>query len=474
MKAECPDLALDNLLTITPEHSCNGRSIVRTRLGLARTSLTASDNLCGLSSIRATQLTSNYRLYLKETMAIPRSILFITSCPLPWGGSEELWSGAALKLLARGHRILVGGSENIPSRRFHKRWQHLRNAGIKINRFGVHPLERSVVDAVLRFKPRYHRHVSWLRNLVITARLQRRRVDLVVIAQGQAYDGCVPVPLPEICEKAGIPYVLICQKAAEIHWPHDGALAALRRSYRQALHSYFVSHHNLRLVEQQLGMQLNSTTIVRNPFLVDHASPLPWPDVPSPSCRLACVGRLWPEEKGQDVILNVLAMPKWRSRPLHVSFYGEGSMGKGLRDMARYLDLQQVSFPGFEAPKEIWRTHHGLILPCRAEGLPLAQIEAMLCGRLVVVADAGGTAEVLRDGEHGFLARSACISEIDAALERAWQRRDEWQDIGVAAADHVRSLFPADPCSTFADHLESTLNQLPNRSINQAIIAETT
>ena len=176
--------------------------------------------------------------------------------------------------------------------------------------------------------------------------------------------------------------------------------------------------------------------------------------------RLACVGRLWPEEKGQDVILNVLAMPKWRARALHVNFYGEGAMEQGLKGMASYLELEQVIFPGFGSPINIWKEHHGLVLPCRAEGLPLVQVEAMLCGRVVIVADAGGTAEILEDGVHGFLASSASITEMDAALERAWQKRDQWQQIGVTAAEHIRNLYPPDPCSVFADHLESILNRL--------------
>jgi hypothetical protein len=50
---------------------------------------------------------------------------------------------------------------------------------------------------------------------------------------------------------------------------------------------------------------------------------------------------------------------------------------------------------------------------------------------------------------------------MDAALERAWQRRDQWQQIGAVAAEYIRNLYPADPCSVFADHLESILDQLP-------------
>lgn len=77
-----------------------------------------------------------------------------------------------------------------------------------------------------------------------------------------------------------------------------------------------------------------------------------------------------------------------------------------------------------------------------------------MCGRPVIVADAGGTSEIMRDGEHGFLAAAAVQHSFDDALERAWARRDEWQAIGAAAAAHVRTLYPPDPCAVFADRLE--------------------
>jgi glycosyltransferase involved in cell wall biosynthesis len=134
-------------------------------------------------------------------------------------------------------------------------------------------------------------------------------------------------------------------------------------------------------------------------------------------------------------------------------------MAEGLQNMARHLQLERVGFPGFTDPETIWRQHHGLVLPSRAEGLPLAQVEAMLCGRPVIVADAGGTAEILVDGVQGFLARSASVVELDAALERAWQRRHDWPAIGQAAADHIRSIYPPDPCAVFADQLEALLRQ---------------
>lgn len=386
-------------------------------------------------------------------MSHRRSIVFLTSCPDAWGGSEELWAGAARRLHDRGHRLVAGRSEPWPRGRLHPRWADLRQAGISVRSFGATRLARMIPDLAELAAPALLRPAWRLRNLVLTARLRLLAPDLAVISQGQAYDACFPLCLPEVCRFAGVPYVLVCQKASDLQWPADGLRDLFRRCYREAQVVFFVSEHNRRTVERQLGIDLPNAEVVRNPFMVPADGPLPWPTESDGLLRLACVGRLWPLEKAQDVLLNVLAHDRWRERPIEVSFFGEGPMARGLEEMARRLGLGNVRFPGVASPLDIWRTHHALVLPSRSEGLPLVQVEAMMCGRPVIVADAGGTAEIIRDGEHGFLAAAATETAIDEALERAWQRRADWQTVGQAAAAHTRTLYPADPCAAFADRL---------------------
>ena len=159
-------------------------------------------------------------------------------------------------------------------------------------------------------------------------------------------------------------------------------------------------------------------------------------------------------EKGQDILLNVLSRDKWKARPLEVTFYGKGMHSQGLEEAAALLDIRNVQFAGFTRDvTEIWRTHHGLVLPSRAEGLPLSLVEAMLCGRPAIITDVGGNAEVLDDNETGFLATGASVYEFDAALERAWQRRAEWEAIGLLAASRIRTLVPEDPGGLFTAEL---------------------
>ena len=53
--------------------------------------------------------------------------------------------------------------------------------------------------------------------------------------------------------------------------------------------------------------------------------------------------------------------------------------------------------------------------------MPLALVEAMLCGRTAVVTDVGGNAEWIEDGETGFVAEAATAKSFGAALkERGW------------------------------------------------------
>ena len=193
-------------------------------------------------------------------------------------------------------------------------------------------------------------------------------------------------------------------------------------------------------------------SVVRNPFLVPWQRRDDWPDERN-GLRLACIGRLYPMEKGQDLLLRVLARDKWRNRAISVTFFGTGQQRDGLEGMARHAGLTSVTFAGFVSDvAAIWNEHHGLILPSRCEGLPLVLVEAMLSGRVPIVTSLAGS-EVIDDGTTGFLAAAPTEDALDEAMERAWNRRDEWRSIGAAAATKIRTLVPPDPAAVMATAL---------------------
>jgi glycosyltransferase involved in cell wall biosynthesis len=365
-----------------------------------------------------------------------------------WGGSEELWGAAAAVLARRGHRVIVY-KRVVPVEQ--PRLKELRSLGCKIRELARLPLLHLLHSKI-------HSALSVLAapiRLWLTMACARRP-DLVIVSQGCNADGR---RLADVCLRLGMNYVLISQKATEMYWPVDRDRENLRQIYRSARWCFFVSEHNRRLTEEQLAIALPHASVVRNPFLVRTDLQDHWPEECG-AWRLACVGRLQPSEKGQDLVLRVLAREKWRARPLSVTFFGSGDWRCALEEMARYLRLESVSFGGFAADVDaIWDVHHGLLLPSRCEGMALVMIEAMLRARVAILTDVAGAREIVEDDITGFLAAAPTEDSLDEALERAWQRRAEWRAIGAGAAQRVRELVPPDPATVFADTLEQIAMQ---------------
>jgi len=107
-----------------------------------------------------------------------------------------------------------------------------------------------------------------------------------------------------------------------------------------------------------------------------------------------------------------------------------------------------------------------LVLPSRTEGLPLALIEAMMCGRFGIVTNEGGTSEVVEEGRTGFIANAAKVDELDHAMERAWAVRKEWESIGKAAGRAVRTMVPLDPVASFTAKLLGLVDSLAHNHGN--------
>jgi glycosyltransferase involved in cell wall biosynthesis len=167
------------------------------------------------------------------------------------------------------------------------------------------------------------------------------------------------------------------------------------------------------------------------------------------------------------LLLQILAQPEWRDRPVELNFFGTGPHELALRRMAEMLQLNNVHFRGHVTDiRGIWEQNHMLVLPSRYEGLPLALVEAMWCGRPAVVTDIGGNAELCVDNETGFVAPAATLSSFAHGLQRAWDRRKEWPRLGQAARARVENQIPKDPVALFCERLKAcaapTSGEAPN------------
>ena len=154
------------------------------------------------------------------------------------------------------------------------------------------------------------------------------------------------------------------------------------------------------------------------------------------------------------MLLEVLALPHWRERSVRVSLVGTGVNERGIRGMIENLQLDNVQLTGFVSDiEELWGRHHALVLPSRYEGMPLAIVEAMLCGRTCIVTDVAGHRELVRDGVNGFLAKAPSVELLDEAMNRAWDCRGRLKEMGETARADVRAWVSAGPGEDFAREL---------------------
>lgn len=377
-----------------------------------------------------------------------RKIVFVSAnIGLPWGGSEYLWSGAAERLAQRGVRVRVSV----------KRWdkpvkdvEHLRDIGCQISY--RRPIPRFPVR-VLRKLP------LWRGRNHIRAHLRRvaAGADLVVISQGWHFDG---LPWLEAARSLGYRYCVICQGVSELWWPGDSEIERLAPAWENACGAFFVAEPNLDMTSRMFVTPLAHARVVRNPFKVSYDARPAWPSQASPELSMAFVSRLQIAGKGHDLLLEVLSLPHWRERDIRVSLFGDGPNEQSFRRMAENANLSKtIVFEGFsENIEQIWSAHHVLILPSRAEGMPLVLVEAMLCGRPAIITDVGGVHELIRDNINGFLVKAPTVELLDEAMNRAWENRHRLKEIGEQAAIDVRKLVPRDPVEDFVQQLLELAN----------------
>ena len=361
---------------------------------------------------------------------------------MPWGGSEVLWYKAAKRLQRMDHDVCVS----------FKWWPY--------KAFQLEDLEKHGADLWLRNKPKSRLQMLLSRfTPAETAEswITTHRPDAVLITLGYHPD---QIEIADACIRNKVPYAINLQCASSFFFIPADRLENYRRWYSNASKVLFVSNENRQKLENNIAYCLDDNAeIVSNPFNVDYDSEVSWPEQNGkPVFRVACVGRVHFQSKGQDIIVDVMKQDKWRNRPIEVTFYGHDQGNKGqLESLIEMHGLHdKLKFGGYvKDVKDIWSANHALLLPSRYEGAPLVVTEAMLCGRFAITTNLGRNAELMDDNESGFIAEGATVPLFDEALERAWAKRDQWQQIGQLARQHIRERYREDPVGEYTDQILS-------------------
>jgi glycosyltransferase involved in cell wall biosynthesis len=368
--------------------------------------------------------------------------MLFTTENVAWGGSELLWTKTVLELVNQDCTIGICVNQKLQLPEWIIALENDNRISIYKTPVSALSKIKQLANKLLPYKSRFKPKDK--RQEFISA----FKPDLLVINQGFNFNG---VDLMAFAIQNRINYVTISQAVNEGMWPNLNLRKKMIVGFSNSQKNYFVSQDNLELTESQLGVKLQNNEVIRNPFNVPFDIDLEYPK--QEDCHLACVGRYDFYAKGQDVFMRVLALDKWKQRNLIVNFYGEGNDVENLKDLIQLYDIKNILVHNHTDTIDIWKNNQALVLTSRFEGLPLVLVEAMLCKRFAIITNVSGNKELIEDNQTGFIAAAPRPEYVDEAMERAWQVRENWQQIGEEARAQLIPQIPVNPALVFANKL---------------------
>ena len=371
-------------------------------------------------------------------------IAYISIVRDPWGGSEELWASSAEEALRNGHTVIISAFKRPDlSQNFIK----LKNAGAKLL------LRRGYIAPETGM---YRRIATKAFNFILNkifnpfVDITRLRPDVIVYT-GACYSIADDAQLLKLLKSSTAKFFINNQVNIEYSRPINNAEAEIiKNAYDRADKVLFVSKRNIQTAERHLIYKIENQLIVRNPVNIQDVSLITFPNVTG-VIRFAMVANLLVNHKGHDILFEVLNQPEWRQRNYQLNIYGSGNDELYIKNLVDWFNLRdKIIFHGRTNDiRKVWEENHVLLMPSLNEGIPLAVVEAMLCGRVVIATDTGGHSEWINDSENGYIAEGANILSFGRALERAWQEKESWKEKGEKAHQTALSMYDPFAGKTF-------------------------
>lgn len=180
--------------------------------------------------------------------------------------------------------------------------------------------------------------------------------------------------------------------------------------------------------------------------------------------RLLIAGRV-SDGKGQwDAVRAVEILAK-RGIAVHLSVVGDG-IQYDLNKLKKYVKQHNIedyiTFMPYNKNLQQMRIEHDIVLVCsKMEAFGRVTAEAMMAGKIVIGADAGGTAELI--GEHeerGYLYTRNNVKELADQIEYVIGHPDEMYEKEKRAQDFILKLTDLD---SYTDKLKDIYQQIVNR-----------
>ena len=165
-------------------------------------------------------------------------------------------------------------------------------------------------------------------------------------------------------------------------------------------------------------------------------------------------GRLH-ESKGLNEITKACKKLKENGFDFQFNCFGDGPMKDVFLPQLREILSERFHyggvFKGSDKYAELDKADIFLLPSIYGEGLPMAILEAMAAGCLIVASEMASVAAVIDDGVNGYLVEPGNTGQLISRLKMIFDSKPEWRPLQEAAIETVRERFAI---SDYIDKLE--------------------
>lgn len=164
----------------------------------------------------------------------------------------------------------------------------------------------------------------------------------------------------------------------------------------------------------------------------------------SDTVHMVIVGGLYPQ-KGHNTLFKALSLlrDKCPEQQFELEVVGDGSTKKGLVKLAADLGLaDRIMFVGRLSNVAEPLSRSDIAFVCsHAEAFGRVTVENMMAGCLVIGSDAMGTAEIVRDGENGYLYEVGNAESLANKIVEAVSDKEKSKRLALAGQEHAMDTY---------------------------------
>ncbi len=174
------------------------------------------------------------------------------------------------------------------------------------------------------------------------------------------------------------------------------------------------------------------------------------------------LGRIDGEKR---IDLLVMAMKRLNRQDIQLAIAGKGRAEGSIKRMVAEMSLEKdVRLTGFVPEEDVQGLLNSIdvfVMPSEAELLSISTLEAMACGRPILLADALALPELVREGVNGYLFKPGEVDDLVRVMNQMADQPERWEEMGKASREIATGHSLDDTIDKFENLYAGLLGKLP-------------